>query len=421
MHTLLKLAWRNVWRNTRRSVLTIAAVAFGLGLCIYTRSFSEGYHNQIVRDTVGNFSGHIQISKKDWQDNQTLEYMIEDADKAVAAVPKDDRIVGYASRVVTPGLLSRKLVSESGQSTAEKEENTQFIMMVGALPSAEKKITCVPDKLISGSFLKDDDKTGILLGADLAKNLGVGIGDRVLFWTQDYYESLQAKFFIVRGIFRLNAFEIDGAYAIAHIESIQALLHLDGMITNVAVKISDNRKMDAVADDIRKNLGAGEIEAQTWEQFNQQLRQYIVFDDIMAYIFLMILIIVVSFGILNTQLMSVFERIKEFGTMLALGSTPARIAVEVFIECFFMTAIGVIAGNLLGCSASYVTSVKPINLSSQSDWLAFFNVDPLIYTGISWQNLVLNSSIVFVIALSMSLWPSIKASRFKPVEALRYI
>ena len=347
--------------------------------------------------------------------------MIEDADKAVAAVPKDDAIVGYASRVITPGLLSRKLVSETGQATDEKEENTQFIMMVGVLPSSEMKITNIPEKLISGNFLKEDDKTGILLGADLAKNLGVHVGDRVLFWTQDYYESLQARFFFVRGIFRLNSFEIDGAYAIAHIESIQAFLHLDGMITNVAVKISDNRKMNTIANEIRKNLGAGEIETQTWEEFNPQLRQYIVFDAIMVYIFLMILIIVVSFGILNTQLMAVFERIKEFGTMLALGSTPARIAVEVFIECFFMTGIGVIAGNIIGCCAAYVTSVKPINLSSQSEWLAFFGINPLIYTAISWQNFVLNSSIVLAIALTMSLWPSIKASRFKPVEALRQI
>ncbi len=422
MSAFLKLAWRNVWRNTRRSVLTIIAVAFGLALCIYTYAIAVGYHNQMIRDAIGVFAGHIQVHARGWDDNQTLEYLIEEPDKTIATVPVGDkRIVGLAPRVVTPGLVSRKLVAKGGGEDTSKEENTQFIMIVGADPAAELKITILADKIRRGKFISNDDPTGIIIGEDLAESLGVDVGDRVLLWTQDYYESLQAQFFFVRGIYRAGAFDLDGGYAIAPLATIQRFLNLDDMLTTVTVRLSDPQHLEDVSGEIDSALNPKVYEVLTWEEVMPELRQYVVFDDIGAYVFLAILIIVVAFGILNTQLMAVFERIKEFGTMLALGARPSQVAFTVFAECFFMTGVGVLIGNVLGFIAAYINTKVPINLSSEADLLAVFGIDPKMYAAITWPNFVICSGIIMGLALLMSLWPAMKAARFRPVEALRYV
>lgn len=420
MDTFLKLAWRNVWRNPRRSLLTIAAVAFGLALCIYTYAIAVGYHNQMIRDAVGVFAGHIQISRKGWDDNKTLEYVMDEPQSVIDAIPRDGRVAGTTRRIITPGLISRKLVTVEDGIDGGREENTQPVMIVGADPSSEISATNLPSKIKEGEFISPDDPTGIILGGDLAKNLDVKVGDRVLVWTQDYYESLQAKFFFVRGIFRAGALDLDGGYAIAPLPSVRRFLKLDGMLTTVSVKLSDPRHLESVASDIENGIDAKYYEVLTWEEFKPELKQYIVFDDIGAYIFLGILIIVVSFGILNTQLMAIFERIKEFGTMMALGATPGQVAFTVFAECFFMTGVGVLIGNVLGFIPSYINTKIPINMSSESEWLAYFGIDPYMYAAVTWPNFVICSGIIMGLAMFMSLWPALKAARFKPVEALRY-
>jgi len=418
MKILLRLAWRNVWRNTRRSVLTIAAVAFGLAMCIYTYAIALGSHNQMIRDAVGVYAGHIQIHAKGWEDNKTLEYLIEEPQKVMDAVPDDYRVEGAAPRVGTPGLISRKLVDAGNGSS--REENTQFAMLVGMDPAAEKELIDLPDKIREGEFLSAEDPDGLILGAELAEALGVKVGDRVLLWTQDYYESLQAKFFFVRGIYRAGSLELDGGYVFAPLASMSSFLKTDNMLTTVAVRLSDPKYLDAVTKEIESRLDPEVYETLTWEEFMPEIRQYIVFDDVGAYVFLGILVIVVSFGILNTQLMAVLERVKEFGTMLALGAKPRQVAFTVFAECFFMTGVGVVFGNIIGFIAAYINSKIPLNLAEQSEWLAYFGIDPRMYAQVTWPNFVVCSGIIMGLALLMSLWPALKAARYEPVQALRY-
>lgn len=417
---LFKLAWRNVWRNSRRSALTIIAVAFGLALCIYTYAFAVGYHNQMIRDSIQVYAGHIQIHAAGWDENRTMEFLMDNSDAAGAAVAGDDRVMGIAARAEVPGLVSRKLVSADGEDSSG-EENTSFVIIAGIDPAAERKITVLPDKIKKGQFLSDDDPNGVIIGKDLAKMLDVGVGDRVLLWTQNYYETLEARYFFVRGIFKSGAADTDSSYVFANLETVQQFLQLETMITTVTIRLNDPRHLESVAEKVKSKLDPKKYETLTWEETMPELRQYIVLDDIGAYVFLGILVIVVSFGILNTQLMAVFERTRELGAMLALGTRPKQIALLVFSECTLMTGVGVLIGNVLGFTMSYINTRVPWDFSSNAEMFEVFGIDPRMYAEITWENFPICSGIILGLAMLMSLWPAIRAARFKPVDALRHV
>jgi len=423
---LLKLAWRNIWRNTRRTILTIAGVAFGLGICIYSRALGVGFHNQMIRDAIHVFAGHIQVNALHWHGNWTMEYLMDNPDAVFNAIKDDPRIIGAAPRATVPGLISRKLIKaatgqESMNDDESGEENTSTALITGVDPEAEKKITSLPTKMRKGRYISADDPMGVAIGADLAKTLGVDIGDRVLLWTQNYYESLEAKYFFVRGIYKSGSFDLDTFYVFVPLQTVQQFLQLDRMVTTVTIVLKDSEYLDPVTNSIKGNLDPKVYEVLKWTDFKPEIWQYVVFDDIGGYMFLGILMIVVVFGILNTQLMAVFERTREFGAMLALGTRPSRVALLVFIECAMMTAVGVVFGNLLGLLAAYINSRAPIDLSRDAAAYEVFGIDPRLYAAVLPFPFVICTCLIFSIALVMSLWPAFRAARYKPVDALRHV
>jgi putative ABC transport system permease protein len=407
MRIFLKMAWRNVWRNRRRTLLTVAAIAFAVAISVFTRGLQKGTYRQMINNVIRINTGHLQIHKKGFWDNRTLRYTFRPDRGLTEILSRQPHIASFAQRAEADGLASA-------------EESTNGVLIIGVDPQAEA--TTLKEKIRKGKFLSEDAPQGAIIGETLAKNLNTDLGSQITLLVQGFDNSLEAGVYRVEGIFRTGDPELDRGVVFLNLQTAQELFWLDDRISQILIFVDDISNLKKVAQGLRAELDPKGYEVMTWDELMPQVVQLIAFDNASGQLFLMLLIVVVAFGILNTVLMSVFERVKEFGVMMALGMKPKKIVGLVFIESTLLSLIGVIFGDMVGFGLNLYFSHHPISLSEslaqameEIGFTAKFFVQPTFSTFLE------VTIAVFVVSLIMTIYPTIKATRFRPVEALRHI
>jgi putative ABC transport system permease protein len=404
----LKMAWRNVWRNKRRSWIIICAVVIGLVGMLFSLAFMEGMMRQTLINALGTHIAHLEIHKKGFENNKIINLNIVNPQEVIQAVAEEPGVAAYSPRVVSSGLIS-------------SSESSSGITIIGIDPQKEPKVTTIKELVIQGDYLNEEGAFQILIGKGLAEKLKVGLGDKIVLMAQDLTGDIGSGAYRVKGIFKTASPEFDKYMVYLNLKDSQKLLSLGDRISEVAILTDDPRNPQAVQKALLTKLDPKEYEILTWKQIIPIMVSQIEFFNEFMYIFFLVVCIAMGFGIVNTLLMAIMERIREFGIMMSLGVRPQKIFRLVVTESVLLCLSGLVLGNLLSCLLVVYVGKEGFNLSIFSKSLESFGIGHIIYPHLTISMLLIGAATVLVMGILASLYPGYKASRLRPVEALRYI
>lgn len=406
-----RLAWRNVWRNRRRTALTVAATVFAVFLVVFFVAMSAGMHEKMIEDSVRVHSGHLAVSGKGWLEQRTMERFVPLDAELLRALESAQGVEGVAPRILGFALLS-------------KGDATRGVVVQGVDPEREGSVSTLPSRLVRGRFLPPDVPRGIVLGGQLAAHVDARIGDEVLLYSIAYSLETAYELFEVVGILDLPDPSLERSLAVIALADAQEFFVYGDRVTEVALLAESAARGEALAARLEERLPAmvdAPVEVNPWQELMPELEQLIFLDDAGMVIMLAILVVVVAFGILNTILMSVLERRREFGVLLALGLRPAAIFRLVYLESMLLAALGVALGLALAIPAVLWFQGHPVPLAGEAMGQAaeLFGMEPVLTWKLKPKNPAGSALTIFAVAALAALYPALKASRGRPVDALR--
>jgi ABC-type lipoprotein release transport system permease subunit len=403
------MAWRNIWRNPRRTILTVCAITFASVLLVFMLSFQFGSYETMINTSVKISTGHLQIQAEKYQEKKNIRFVIPDPQTIADIVAKIPEVEAYTFRGQAFSLIS-------------SEDRTYGVVVTGINPQRETKVSRLKKLVRDGNFLSANDVNQAVVGRLLAKNLRVTIGDELTVLGQGRDGSIAATVVQVKGIFSSGIDEFDRSAIQIPLSTFQDIFSMDDAVHEVVViakslsdvsKIKSKIQADLVGLNSRKSL-----KTLDWQDLMPGLRQAIEMDLVSGLIFYGLLIIVVAFSILNTFLMAIFERTKEFGVMMAIGTTPRRLTKVLLVESMAMTLIGIIAGIILGIVVTYYFQVHGIDFSGGSELLSQFGITGRMYPKLSLLSVSIGPFMVLFFTFFAALYPALKIRSLRPVDAM---
>ncbi len=409
MSILLIIAWRNIWRNRRRSWVLVSALAVGTFCFVGGLAYVDGFFHQIIRGAIQLQGGHIQIASRGYDNNPTIASYFDYTKEARNSLDAMDGI-SHAVRVQAPGMIS----------SAAQSSGT---LIVGVEPTLEKQMSDVPQSIIDGIYLPDIATSNlIVLGQALAERLDVLVGERIVLMVNDVNNEISATAYRVAGIFRTSS----RAYDIAHvfIDASQArdlVGYPNGTASLVSVQLASQRDLDASAEALRTQLPSPDLEVRTWKERSPVL---VLMSDMMGManiILVIVLFTAIGFTLINSFTMVIFERIREIGIMAAGGVRPPQIRTMLYMEGVFILMLGTAIGSALATGLIAWWSSVGLDLSRFAEGLASFGAASVVYPYVDWVHLLGGYLMIFLLVGLALLYPSIKASRFKIVDAMTHV
>ena len=406
----VKMAWRNIWRNPRRTILTICAISFASLLLVFMLSFQFGSYETMINTSVKIQTGHLQVQAKEYQEKKSIRLVVPDPEKISEILDTIPNVEAYTYRCLAFSLISSKA-------------RTYGVAVTGIDPQHEARVSRLKALIRKGAFLTNDDTDQALVGALLAKNLRVTLGDELTVLGQARDGSIAATVVKVKGIFSSGIDEFDRAAIHIPLKTFQDVYAMRGAVHEVVVIADSLSNIDAIKHAIQDGLNSLGLQKSLivldWNELMPGLRQSIEMDLISGLIFYLLLVLVVAFSILNTFLMAIFERTKEFGVLMAIGTTPARLTKVLLIESMTLTFIGIAAGILIGSLVTLYFQAHGIDFSGASELLSQFGITGRMFPRLSLISAVSGPLAVLIITFCAALYPALKVRRLRPVEAMR--
>ena len=423
---LAKIGWRNLWRNPRGTLLTALALGLGLTLLLVSLGLLDGGHEQTIASAVRLGTGDVVVEAQGYQDAGSPKSLLPPraAVAAVAFLHTDS--MKHVVRGVSPRLLASGLLSSA--------INADGVRIMGVIPQQERAVSLIPQRIVEGAYLNDDQPTGVVIGAALARKLAVKVGAKLVLMTQMLQPpdteatgggggEMQSTLIRVSGIFRTGVQAIDAHLIQLPLPQVQGLLGVPDRVTQIVILLDQEDDSPMVARELRKQVTGLPVEVLPWREAMPELAQLFRLDDAFNYVMNGVVLAVVGLGILNTILMRVLERRYEFGLFSALGLRPAQLAVMVIGESLALTTISLALGLVLGLGAEYYFANHGLDLRwfFKSSGPAALVFDPIIYARLSFTRIASSVFIVFLMATAISLYPALKAARTKLPDALRVL
>lgn len=410
MSLLQQFAWRNVWRNKRRSIITVLAITFAVMLSIAMRSLQLGTYDVNIRRAVELYSGYLQIQKNGYQKNPSLR-------KGFRYTPELENTIRSVPliKAYTPRLIGDGLVSNPHDSTS------LGALIMGIVPEKERRVAQLMNKLNRGRFFRSDTTNEIVLGNKLMENLKAEIGDEVVILAQAFDGSLGNLKFKIVGTIKTGVFELDAAAVFMGLSTAQDLLSMYGRVTMVAIALDNLQNIPPVQQQLTRLLPEDDLVVLNWAEIMPDLKQAIEMDNIGGILFLAILVIVVAFGILNTMLMSIQERYREFGIVLSLGMANRKLVIMILWETLYIVLIGLVLGNLLAAAINYYIVLHPIVFSGgfaelYEEYGFLPRMESTLRFSIFWNNTLA----VLIISILAVIYPAFKVYKLEPLKGIRY-
>ncbi len=408
MKLLVSIAWRGLWRNRRRSILVIAAIAFAVMFAVVRLGFDDGTFALSLRTAVRSSTGYLQIQRIGYNDNPTLQKSFAVTREIESAIKSDPTIEGSSPRIQAGGLLSYR-------------NHSLGAIITGVEPGSESLITDFQQKISAGRFLNNDSTPDIVVGYKLLRNLGAKVGDSVVVLGQGFDGVLGNMFVRIVGTFRTGSDEFDRTGAFMSVPVLQNFLAMGNRVNALALSVKDPADVSRIVNTLDPLLKPMGLVAVPWQELLPQLTQTMGFSHAAHILFLTILFAVVGFGILNALLMSVTERFREFGVMLSIGMSNFRLAVTTAMEMFFMTLIGFAIGNAAGAAINYHFIKHPIVLGGDvGKFVHEWGFQPIVPSSLSPGIFITAGTIVLAISVAAAVYPLWRVSRLEPLKGIRY-
>jgi ABC-type lipoprotein release transport system permease subunit len=409
LNLVFRLAWRNLWRQPRRTWLTTGAMVFSNTLLVFMISLQFGMYGLMIDNTLQSFTGHLQIQAPGYIDDQKMRQTVADV------VPLAEKMrAEFPARSIAARATGFALVSS--------EERSYGIAVFGVEPAHEPGVSTLPGLISEGRFLDNTDAAEIIIGAALARNLKVGLGDELTLLGSGKDGSFAAAVVNIVGIFDSGIAEFDRSITEIPLGLFQDVFYMNGSGHHVVI---NNGGIDGVAE-LKTEVEAllptdHELVVHDWDALQPGLQQAIKADMSSAFFMYGILVILVAFSVLNTQLMSVLERTHEFGIVMALGLTPGRLGRLVLLETTIMGLLGFIIGSILGGLLTSYLTVNGFAYPGMEELAAKFNLPARFYPEVSTISLISGPLVVFLFTILAAIYPALRLHRLHPVEAMRAV
>ena len=408
----VKMAWRNIWRNPRRTMLTICAIAFASLLLVFMLSFQFGSYETMINTSVKIQTGHLQVQAEAYQEKKNIRLVVPDPAEIAQLIDSIPTVEAYTFRGQAFSLIS-------------SNERTYGVAVTGIDPIGEAQVSRLKSLIREGAFLSKEDIHQALVGKLLARNLRVQLGDELTLIGQGRDGSIAATVVQVKGIFSSGISEFDRSAIQIPLQTFQDVYSMQGAVHEVVIIADALRNIAAIKTAIQAGLSSLKLKKPLtvldWDELMPGLRQSIEMDLVSGLIFYLLLVLVVAFSILNTFLMAIFERTREFGVLMAIGTTPGRLTKVLLIESMTLTFIGIIAGILIGSLITLYFQAHGIDISGASELLSQFGITGRIYPKLSWLSATSGPLAVLIITFFAALYPAIKVRMLRPVEAMRTV
>ena len=408
MKIILKIAWRNIWRNPRRTWVLITSIAVGIIGYLGTTAFSRGLLQQMVESSINLHGGHIMITAKGYQENPQIRLFINDPAKVEQALIETPEI-DYAPLVSFQGMIS-------------SSETAAGVVINGVAPEQESKITVIAASIVEGNYLgRDNGNHEIVLSEELAKKLNVRLGEKVVLMMSALDNNINSGAYRVVGLFRTVSPDFDKAYVYLHLQQARALAGYSEQLTGFTVRLKNALDPDVKMAVLKDKLSNEDLEILSWRDRNPLLVLSLEAYDNSIVIIVLILFVAIAFSIANSFLMVIYERIHELGIMMANGVLPRKIRRMLYAEAFFLTLIGTLTGLAFsGVIFGYLGHVG-LDLSAFAQGLGKFGVGAIVYPQVAADDLIIGLVTINVVVFLSVLYPAFKASRFQVVDAIRFV
>lgn len=404
MKTII-IAWRNLWRNKRRTLITAASVFFGVLLSTIMSSMQDGTYGNMIEMMVKLSSGYLQIQHPEYEDHQSINNTFEANDSLIKRVSGIKEVSQVVKRLESFGLMSSGAKTRGGA-------------IIGFEPEKDHTTSNLQNWLHKGNFLKSGDD-GILLSYNTADYLSAKLNDTIVLLSQGYHGTTAANVFPVKGILKFSTPQMNNLGAFMDIQQAQNFFSAYGRVTALQIMVTDYTDVTPAEKELEKMLGAN-YKVLNWKELQPEMVQFIEGDKAGGLVMKGILYMVIGFGILGTIIMMVAERKREMGVMVAVGMQRYKLSAILFFETLYIGLIGVVSGFLISIPVVFFLVDNPIKLPEKlADAYVQFGFEPYMFFGTAPEVFLNQVLTVFVITLVVSLYPVIKSYRMNVTNALR--
>jgi ABC-type lipoprotein release transport system permease subunit len=406
----VRLCWKNIWRNKRRTLITVNAIGVGVMALVGIYNYYDSFHEQVIHNVIRYNSGHIVVTAPGFQEENLSSRYLKNTSEIEAFLAKDPRVKAVSPRVLAQGMLSSPRGSAS-------------ILFTGIDPVRERKITRFGANLVEGEYLKQGSSKAIVIGKGLARLLKIKLGEKVVALTQGVDGSVGNDLFYVGGIFETQS-NLDKTLAFVTLEDARTLLSLSGKHAahQLAVVLKQESDLPLVQRRLKKVLPASEADILSWMEIQRPLMAMIELNKSANRLLMIVILFIAAMGIANSILMSILERTREFGVMMAIGTTKREVIKMVIVETLFLSVVGVVLGNVFGIGLTLYFNQVGFDLA----WLTSQKivVEGTIIQTVSYPTVQLHNSLVItlsilVLSLLVSFIPVRHIAGLNTVKALR--
>ncbi len=432
----IKIAWRNIWRNPKRTFIMLLTIVIGIWSMIFLGSLMRGMMVSMIHNGIATLTGDIQIHAAGYRDDPSVDHSMYDLKK----------IKNIMNKVLPKG--SKYAFRIRVNAIAANARHSSGVTMVGIDPAKEPEVSFIgPDSLLRGRYLSSGNNNGIIIGRAMAEKFETKIGHKLILMSEDSNHEIASKALRIIGIFRADMQSTEKRFVFVTYSFARHMLKLGNAASEVAIVLPDGTKDKKVADDLKHMLSmhftdaasglhahfpfapstgsnahlSQHYEVYTWQELLPMLTSYLKMFDGFMYIWFVVVFIAMGFGIVNTTLMAVYERIREFGLLKALGMRPWCIIRSVLTESLMLLVIGAVIGNFIGLLSIRILAVTGLNLSVLASGAEFAGLTRIIYPVIYLPDIIMANTVVIALGLAVSFYPAAKAAKFTPVEALSHV
>jgi len=402
----LKLAWLNIWRNKRRTIITATSVFFAVLLAILFRSLTDGIYNNMIHNMVSYSSGYLQIHQKGYWDEQSIDNTFEADEQLFQDLLNNPNITH-----ITPRLQTFALASYS--------DKTKGVLILGIDPEKEKKVNNLQEKITKGQYIKSLNENAVVLGEGLAAQLKLKINDTIVLLGQGYHASSAAAMFRVKGLIKLGAIELNNNVVYMPIKQAHFMYGAENRLSSISIMVDDKKHLEGLKRSLIKSIDSTTYEVMTWKEMMPELDQFIEVDSSGHYIIIGVLYIIISFGLFGTLLMMMFERKHELGILVAIGMKKRLLASILLLESIFISLIGCIAGIIGGVLIIKWFTKYPIHLTGKVKQVyEDYGIESILYFSNQEYIFIAQTMIVLALSILLAFYPSYKIIKLKPIEAI---
>lgn len=397
------LAWRNLWRNYRRTLIMLTAIVVGVWAMILFSALMRGMLEEMVAGGLRALPGEVQIHHRAYRDDPSVDNSMALPSGELLAALDSPPIQNWAARVRVPGMIM-------------SERDNRGAVLLGVDPAAEIALGFDPADIVAGRFLESVDDRGLVIGRELAERLETGLGKRVVIMAQGKGNEVVERGLRVIGIYRARLQATEELYVYTGRAPLQELLQMGDEVSELAITAGDWQAVEQWYPRLAEAAGR-ELQALPWRKLDPYLAGILDVQGNMNIVIMVVIFLALSFGLVNTLVMALFERVREIGLMMALGMRPAWIMYQVLLESLMLLAMGLVVGNILAL-VSIIPLEEGIDVSMVAEGLEMAGMGTTLYPALTPVDMLLATAVVLPLGLLASLLPAWRASRLDPVSAL---